>query len=114
MHVADFHRNVRLRTVRGCRLRYNSGGGSGHTAPNLRSATGAGGLMAATGCPANVIRLEFPMNISVSLAPIISMLAGILILVVPRMLNYIVAIYLICIGLIGLLGLIGAGNIRFN
>ena len=45
------------------------------------------------------------MNMTVvSLAPIISLLAGILILVVPRMLNYIVAIYLIIIGLIGLFG----------
>lgn len=49
------------------------------------------------------------MNISVGLAPIVSLLAGILILVAPRMLNYIVAIYLIVIGLIGLFG---AGNLR--
>lgn len=38
------------------------------------------------------------------LTPLISLLAGILILVMPRMLNYIVAIYLIVIGLVGLLG----------
>lgn len=38
------------------------------------------------------------------LAPIASLIAGILILLVPRLLNYIVAIYLIIIGLIGLLG----------
>ena len=44
------------------------------------------------------------MNITLSLAPIISLIAGILILVVPRLLNYIVAIYLIVIGLLGLLG----------
>jgi len=44
------------------------------------------------------------MNINLSLAPIVSLLAGILILIVPRMLNYIVAIYLILIGLIGLFG----------
>ena len=44
------------------------------------------------------------MNIHLALAPIIALLAGILILVVPRMLNYIVAIYLILIGLVGLLG----------
>lgn len=44
------------------------------------------------------------MNITLSLAPIISLIAGILILVVPRLLNYIVAIYLIVIGLIGLFG----------
>ncbi len=44
------------------------------------------------------------MNLHLGLAPIISLLAGILILVVPRLLNYIVAIYLIVIGLIGLFG----------
>jgi hypothetical protein len=44
------------------------------------------------------------MNIHVALAPIISLLAGILILVMPRLLNYIVAIYLIVIGVIGLFG----------
>lgn len=44
------------------------------------------------------------MNITISLAPMISLIAGILILIVPRLLNYIVAIYLIIIGLIGLFG----------
>ena len=44
------------------------------------------------------------MNLTLSLAPIISLIAGILILVVPRLLNYIVAVYLIVIGLIGLFG----------
>ena len=44
------------------------------------------------------------MNMTLSLAPIVSLIAGILILIVPRMLNYIVAIYLIVIGLIGLFG----------
>ena len=44
------------------------------------------------------------MNMSLSLAPIVSLVAGILILVVPRLLNYIVAIYLIIIGLLGLFG----------
>jgi hypothetical protein len=42
------------------------------------------------------------MNIHLSLTPLISLLAGILILIVPRLLNYIVAIYLILIGIIGL------------
>jgi Protein of unknown function (DUF3096) len=37
----------------------------------------------------------------VSISPLISLIAGILILIVPRLLNYIVAIYLIIIGLIG-------------
>jgi hypothetical protein len=36
--------------------------------------------------------------------PIVALLAGILILMMPRLLNYIVAVYLILIGLIGLFG----------
>jgi hypothetical protein len=36
------------------------------------------------------------------LQPIVSLIAGILILLIPRLLNYIVAVYLIVIGLIGL------------
>jgi Protein of unknown function (DUF3096) len=46
------------------------------------------------------------MNIHLTMAPLVSLIAGILILVVPRLLNYIVAIYLIIIGLLGL-GLFG-------
>lgn len=45
------------------------------------------------------------MNIHLGLAPLISLLAGILILVMPKLLNYIIAIYLIAIGLIGILGI---------
>ena len=44
------------------------------------------------------------MNLHLTIGPVVSLLAGILILVVPRMLNYIVAIYLILMGLIGLFG----------
>lgn len=44
------------------------------------------------------------MNLHMSLTPLVSLVAGILILVMPRLLNYIVAIYLIVIGLIGLFG----------
>lgn len=44
------------------------------------------------------------MNINLSLTPLVSLVAGILILIAPRLLNYIVAIYLIIIGLIGLFG----------
>jgi len=40
----------------------------------------------------------------VTLQPIIALIAGVLILIMPRLLNYIVAIYLIFIGLSGLLG----------
>ena len=42
------------------------------------------------------------MNMSLSIAPVVALIAGILILVVPRLLNYIVAIYLIITGLLGL------------
>jgi hypothetical protein len=44
------------------------------------------------------------MNLHLSIGPLVSLIAGILILVVPRLLNYIVAIYLIIIGLVGLFG----------
>jgi hypothetical protein len=44
------------------------------------------------------------MNLHLVLGPLISLIAGILILVMPRLLNYIVAVYLIVIGLIGLFG----------
>ena len=45
------------------------------------------------------------MHIPFGLTPLISLIAGILILVMPKLLNYIIAFYLIAIGLIGLLGL---------
>lgn len=39
---------------------------------------------------------------SLQLTPLISLIAGVVILIMPRLLNYIVAFYLIVIGLIGL------------
>jgi len=39
------------------------------------------------------------------IAPIVALVAGVLILIVPRLLNFIVAIYLILVGLIGLNGI---------
>jgi len=43
------------------------------------------------------------MTISIAnLQPIIALAAGVLILIMPRLLNYIVALYLIVIGLLGL------------
>ncbi len=42
------------------------------------------------------------MNIHLTIGPIAALIAGVLILVIPRLLNYIVAIYLILIGLVGL------------
>ena len=44
------------------------------------------------------------VNIQLALAPIIALIAGILILIRPRLLNYIVAIYLIVVGILGLVG----------
>lgn len=44
------------------------------------------------------------MNLSLTIGPIVALVAGILILVMPRLLNYIIALYLIVIGIIGLLG----------
>jgi hypothetical protein len=39
-----------------------------------------------------------------TISPFVALIAGILILVAPRLLNYIVAIYLIVIGLLGIFG----------
>jgi hypothetical protein len=44
------------------------------------------------------------MTINLAVGPVVSLIAGVLILIVPRLLNYIVAIYLILIGLIGIFG----------
>jgi hypothetical protein len=46
-------------------------------------------------------RYPFPMFILVQ--PIVALVAGILILVMPRLLNYIVAVYLIIVGILGLI-----------
>ena len=47
----------------------------------------------------------------VVLQPLVALIAGILILIIPRLLNYIVAIYLILIGLVGLLGHFGGSQV---
>lgn len=51
------------------------------------------------------------MNLTMAIGPLVALVAGILILVVPRLLSYIVAVYLI---VIGVLGLLGAGGIRLG
>jgi hypothetical protein len=51
------------------------------------------------------------MNLHLSIGPVMSLIAGILILVMPRLLNFIVAIYLI---LVGLLGLFGTGTVHLH
>ena len=44
------------------------------------------------------------MTLHFELVPVLSLIAGIVILVVPRLLNYIVAVYLILVGIAGLVG----------
>ena len=44
------------------------------------------------------------MSFSLSIGPVVALIAGILILVIPRLLNYIIALYLIIIGVLGLMG----------
>ncbi len=44
------------------------------------------------------------MNIHLSVVPVVSLIAGILILVMPKLLNYIIALYLIVIGVVGIFG----------
>ncbi|MCG6941506.1 MAG: DUF3096 domain-containing protein [Thiohalocapsa sp.] len=46
--------------------------------------------------------MSYPM-----ITPIVALVAGILILVRPSLLNYIVAIYLIIVGIVGLLNIAG-------
>jgi hypothetical protein len=43
------------------------------------------------------------MESSIPLQPLVSLLAGLLILIMPSLLNYVVAVYLIVIGVIGLI-----------
>jgi hypothetical protein len=43
----------------------------------------------------------------VEIQPIVALIAGVLILVMPRLLNYIVALYLIFVGITGLMGTYG-------
>lgn len=49
------------------------------------------------------------MHLVFGIGPLVALIAGILILIIPRLLNYIVAIYLIIIGILGLWG--GHGTI---
>jgi hypothetical protein len=48
------------------------------------------------------------MSMSLSIGPLVALIAGILILIIPRLLNYIIALYLIITGALGLFGGVGA------
>jgi hypothetical protein len=52
--------------------------------------------------PAKEIRMQIS---DPHITPIVALIAGILILIMPRILNFVVAIYLIVIGLVGLNGI---------
>ncbi len=43
------------------------------------------------------------MNVHFTLQPLIALIAGILILIFPRLLNFVVAVYLIIVGILGLI-----------
>jgi hypothetical protein len=43
------------------------------------------------------------MNLHLTVQPLVALIAGILILLMPRLLNFVVAVYLIVIGLLGLI-----------
>ena len=45
------------------------------------------------------------IRLNIHLTPVLSLIAGVLILIMPKLLNYIVALYLIIIGAVGLFGL---------
>ncbi|WP_281172400.1 DUF3096 domain-containing protein [Desulfonatronum lacustre] len=44
------------------------------------------------------------MQLNIAPEPVVALIAGILILMFPRLLNYIVAVYLIIFGILGLIG----------
>jgi Protein of unknown function (DUF3096) len=64
------------------------------------------GVSIVTSAIIRTIRGDFEMVLTAGhIAPLVALVAGILILIMPRLLNYIVAIYLIVVGLIGINGI---------
>ena len=49
------------------------------------------------------------MFMGIAVGPIVALIAGILILFIPRLLNYIVALYLIIVGILGLVAAFAPG-----
>jgi hypothetical protein len=70
-----------------------------------------GGCKPISGNEFSITKPNFFMHIHITLLPILSLIAGILILVKPKLLSFIVAIYLIAVGLIGIFGL---GHFRLH
>ena len=73
-------------------------------APTANAVVQRAATTGARGVPANE-KKGIDMNLTVvHIGPLVALIAGILILIIPRLLNYIIALYLIVIGLIGLFG----------
>ena len=51
------------------------------------------------------------MNLHLTFGPLAALIAGILILIAPKLLNYIIALYLIIVGLVGVFG---TGTVHFH
>jgi len=77
---------------------------AGITAPATRPVADHISWTPARGGNPSINARSYPMNLHLSIGPLVALIAGILILIVPRLLNYIIAIYLIVIGLVGLFG----------
>jgi len=74
-------------------------GRTGNTVAYLATETAAGKNLAHDYLRSGIRSMTFDV---VVIQPLVALIAGILILLVPRLLNYVVAIYLIVVGLIGL------------
>jgi hypothetical protein len=75
-----------------------------HTPKNVKP-----GLLDLRGAQSPSRLRETSMFMGIAIAPIVALIAGILILFIPRLLNYIVALYLIIIGVLGLVGAFAPG-----
>jgi DUF3096 family protein len=101
--------SARIRGICQCARAYGSRFDQRLNIPSRESRiTGADAALAASG---PYVPGEVSMNLHLTIGPIVSLIAGVLILVIPRLLNYIVATYLI---LMGLLGLFGSGSFHLK
>ena len=82
---------------------------TGKPCVSLRSGASAYILLALASCDASRNHFNLGkniMNLNAAAQPLIALIAGVLILIMPRLLNYVVAIYLIIVGLLGLFPLL--------
>jgi hypothetical protein len=86
-----------------CAVTSRHEGGVGGVVTHWRRSAAISRAAPSEGSPCSRLS-EVAMNLHLTIGPIVALIAGILILVMPRLLNYIVAIYLIITGLLGLFG----------